>query len=516
MKKTVVLMLCGTIILSMLSGCASQPENKRKPKYNTETDSPYKTVTSEKQNFSTKCLKAYKEKWKDDVGLHIYTENEDSVPYVLIWRFENTTDAKQQLTIIREEMTEQYGADMIEVGPIKDYTVGGKTIPGILFTYKSGDYTLHSLRLEYAIGNDIINFTAKYIDGDDDLTMRALDVAVENFTNGIPDPSDKQQKPKNKQSGDVVITPSDNASVSYVKYTEENGYFSMDIPKGWKVTIGLPPEYGVDLISYAVTVYDPANTDRKLYFNLNCVCGLQSEAAREWYNTWYPNTFGSLPALKEISAKGFFSAMGQYYGYSNFSVTENIGKTNLNCELLSAGAVSSASGKPIRGLFSAMVDAMSEVVLKNPLDYTSGTVDVGLVNAYTVVYETAPENEFIDWLPVLDHCFASLTFSDRFQSERAQQWKAVMGTSSYIFNTSNEISNMIMDTWEQRNTSYDVISQKQSDATLGYDRVLDKETGKYYRADAGFGDVFKDDRYVVVDDDAAYLTPSSGWIEWKK
>ena len=74
---------------------------------------------------------------------------------------------------------------------------------------------------------------------------------------------------------------------------------------------------------------------------------------------------------------------------------------------------------------------------------------------------------------------------------------------------------MIMDTWETRNTSYDVISQKQSDATLGYERVLDVETGLYYKAEAGFGDMYDNDRYIAADDDTAYLTPSSGWIQWK-
>ena len=127
----------------------------------------------------------------------------------------------------------------------------------------------------------------------------------------------------------------------------------------------------------------------------------------------------------------------------------------------------------------------------------------------------APQQEFLDWQPVLDHCLSTLTFTDNFQTQRQGQWKAVLGAASYVFRTADEISDMIMSSWENRNKSYDVISQKQSDATLGYDRVLDTETGEYYRADAGFGDVFDSDRYIVVDDDAAYLTPSSGWIEWK-
>ena len=519
MKRLFVIVICCAMLLSVLSGCGSKTEiiTEAGSKTETETDSPYKTVASEKQNFSTQCLKAYTTKWDDEDGLYIYTETEDSIPYVLIWRYRDISiDAGQFLEeVICNQMVEKYGPDLIETSPVEDHPVGGKTIPGILFTYKVDEYAVKSLRLAYKLGDDIINFTAKYLDGEGDITMSALDAAVKNFSEGNVEITQKDPAPKEKKSGDVVITPSESASVKYVKYTDASGYFTMDIPEGWTVTVGLPPEYAVDLISYAITVSDPSNADRKLYFNLNCVGGLKSEAARSWYNEWYPNTFGTLPAVTDASTVGFFSAMGNIYGYTDFSVKENIGRTSLNGDLLNAAAKSAATGKPIRGLFTAMVDAMNNPVQKNPFNFAEGMIDVGFVSAYTIIYETAPEGEFTDWQPVLEHCLSSLAFSDAFLSQRADQWKSVMGTSSYIFNTANEISDMIMDSWESRNKSYDVISQKQSDATLGYDRVLDKETGKYYKANAGFGDVNDNDRYVVVDDDIAYLTPSSGWIEWK-
>jgi len=36
--------------------------------------------------------------------------------------------------------------------------------------------------------------------------------------------------------------------------------------------------------------------------------------------------------------------------------------------------------------------------------------------------------------------------------------------------------------WRARQTTYDVLSQKNSDATLGYERLYDTETGEIYRA----------------------------------
>ena len=71
---------------------------------------------------------------------------------------------------------------------------------------------------------------------------------------------------------------------------------------------------------------------------------------------------------------------------------------------------------------------------------------------------------------------------------------------------------MIMDSWEKRNNSYDIISQKQSDATLGYERVYDTETGDVYKAYNGFTDEYKGNRYQAVTDDM-YTKTISGYIE---
>ncbi|MCR5109111.1 MAG: hypothetical protein K6B28_13230, partial [Lachnospiraceae bacterium] len=81
--------------------------------------------------------------------------------------------------------------------------------------------------------------------------------------------------------------------------------------------------------------------------------------------------------------------------------------------------------------------------------------------------------------------------------------------------TSDQIRDMIMESYDSRNTTYDVISQKNSDATLGYERVLDTETGDYYRAENGFSDWYDGQRYKPVDDDDAYLSPIEGYINWK-
>ena len=121
----------------------------------------------------------------------------------------------------------------------------------------------------------------------------------------------------------------------------------------------------------------------------------------------------------------------------------------------------------------------------------------------------------MNYQPVLDHCLGSIMFTEKFMRERQDLWSQIMGTTAYIMNNASEISNMIMDTWDNSSRSYDILSQKRSDATLGYDRVYDTETGEYLKAESGFGDWYDGSRYEVVDTDEAYLSPIAGTIYWK-
>ena len=138
-----------------------------------------------------------------------------------------------------------------------------------------------------------------------------------------------------------------------------------------------------------------------------------------------------------------------------------------------------------------------------------------MVTAYSVVMETAPEDEFVDWQPVLEHCLSSISFTQKFQQERSELWRSIMGTSNYIFQMANEVSAMISDSYNTRNKTSDILSQKRSDATLGYERVLDTETGDYYRADLGFSDWYSGQRYQPAAGENAYLSPIEGYINWK-
>lgn len=128
----------------------------------------------------------------------------------------------------------------------------------------------------------------------------------------------------------------------------------------------------------------------------------------------------------------------------------------------------------------------------------------------------AESGELNDWLPVLEKALGSIQFSSGFMQQRSAQWQQVMGTSSYISQTYGEISDMTMSAWANRSASLDIRMQEQSDATLGYDRVVDTETGSVYRIDTGTFDHADGDRFRLLEQGSAlYSQPLSGYMTWK-
>ena len=316
--------------------------------------------------------------------------------------------------------------------------------------------------------------------------------------------------------GTLRIHPAEARHVKFVKYRDPSGYFTMNVPMGWKVKTGLKPDGKLDLISYAITVYDPKHPERELYFCLNSAIGLKSVEARSWYARSYGqgSYFAKMPVLKELSTAGFFAAMGPHFGYRQFTVLERLGRSALGGDVVVAECTT-ASGRRVQGLYHATVTSVSRPVQVNPFNRAAGMVDVAPITEFSILSETAPKEEFIDWQPVLDKCFASIAFSASFHQQRREAWARIMGTSKYIMQTADSIRGMIMDSYNRRNATYDVLSQKRSDATLGYERVQDTETGEYYRAENGFTDWYKGTRYRAASEKAAYLTPVSGYINWK-
>ena len=313
----------------------------------------------------------------------------------------------------------------------------------------------------------------------------------------------KKKTAKSISDKSITVTQSDASKVTYESYKDPSGYFTMEIPKGWKVVTGN------DTIHYYICAYDPKDTDRRVVVQM-LLEGFNNNFVNEYYQTYYGYNPGYL-VISDTTTKGVFAAMSGQEGldshtyYTGFSYVDTIGKLDSGADLIQATAYTDGGNK-IEMLCTAYVQVISD---------TSG-LGVNAVYANGVCMLTAKEEEFPDWFSVLDKTIGTLSFTNSYWTQRNREWSSIQQSAQNVSKKWNSVSNSIMSSWEKRSNTHDIMMQEQSDATLGYDRVLDTETGKIYKAETGFIDGYSGNRYKAVESGSnLYNEPVEGYINYK-
>lgn len=321
-------------------------------------------------------------------------------------------------------------------------------------------------------------------------------------------------------NGGVKIVKSETSKITFDDYN--NGLVSLKIPKGWKVEVA-----PVDYIHYSFKVYNPNNPNYIFLFGLKQEGFLKTEKARKTWASYYPDAmFGKLAAIDPQTTEAFYKVWDKnvklsnetelktnYFPYLNeFTVIENLGATPLGGDILRA-TFKDKDEKLMQGLFTSTVKSIGTYYINtNIWNLTSPKVDVSPLNVYNIIFMATPDEDFNNWQKILDYCIGTIEFSDKFIQGFNKEESTLVATIQANQKIYDSISDMIMDSWEKRSNSYDIISQKRSDATLGYERVYDTKTGEVYKAYNGFTDNYKGNRYQTITDDM-YTTPISGYIE---
>ena len=320
--------------------------------------------------------------------------------------------------------------------------------------------------------------------------------------------------------GRVKVVKSEASQIKFEKY--DNGLVSLMIPKGWKVEVA-PTDY----IHYTFKVYNPENQNYMYIFDLKQEGFLKSEKARSTYEKYYPDAvFAKLAAIDPQTTEAYYKVWDknaklaneidfkyEFFPYLNeFTMIENMGATPLGGDVIRATYKNSNGGLQ-QGLFTASVKSIGTYYINTDIfNLFSEQVDVSPLNVYNIIMMMAPDEEFVNWQKIMDYSISTMEFSDTFVKGFNNEESTLVATIQANQKVYDSISDMIMDSWEKRNNSYDIISQKQSDATLGYERVYDAETGEVYKAYNGFTDNYSGNRYQTVTDDM-YTLPVSGYIE---
>ena len=235
-----------------------------------------------------------------------------------------------------------------------------------------------------------------------------------------------------EKQGDAALMESASESAStaeYETYEQPDGYFTMQIPKGWAV------QTGGDFVSYIIDVYDPAQPQREINIQL-CGTGFQSaEGAALAQN--YNASGETLFVMPEATTLSYFEGWYQGLGGS-FQLLETLGGETDNALLY--GKATLPNGTQTEGVYSAVVSS---------LEYNYG-INLSMTMGQNVRVLTSAPGELDAWLPTLSACADSIQFSELFQNKRAENWSQVLGTSASLSASWNAMTDQMMALWEAR------------------------------------------------------------------
>lgn len=333
----------------------------------------------------------------------------------------------------------------------------------------------------------------------------------------------KTEKSATKE--DVKIVANEASKLTLEEYKTDN--FTMKKPTGWTV------ETGGTGIFYAIRVYDPQNTNNQVYLMLKVQPLLKNTSAKTSWQNYYSMSgnnsqyklFADAVVLDNPTTEGFYKKFDEISTYlssleptlstmkfpkfSNFTKIEefessaSMKSVALDSKVL-RGTFTGENSKEGEGLFMASV--------VNFGNQYQGGVDMGYYMIYDIMSITSAKDEFIDYKDILLESVNSIEFTDSYVKQTIDDNNAQTQKALELNASMQKAFDSYMSAWENRQISYDIMSQKQSDATLGYERVYDTDTGEIYKAYNGFTDDYQGNKYQSITDNM-YTEKTSGYIE---
>lgn len=561
MKRTISLLIALLLMLSF-AGCASHEANDTPfpdPDWlndNTDDDSSEPlpsdgelvngkrvlSVTQDGQDYSTFYDPRFTAEWSEEGGMTIFTDKAGSIPCMQIIQEAVTGfDAEEYFDgYFTPKAQEDYGDKLLTVGELMPLDVAGRTLQSKMYTYEENGATIDVMRLFDIYDEYVVMYTLYVERGENNDTFTALIDAVSNFqpdadyyaNGGAPAPTD------NSGGGGTPIQISGEYSVEkYQPLTLETthydgGFFSLDLPVGWKIkTAG---EYN----TFGFTAYDPQAPERQIFFYCKMFPFLKSQEAKKAaialaknvsgtadyfqyamaadYPVMQPTTPGFFMAYNDLMAvaakyasTGAFADPSLFPYLGDISIIETFANNTptirgatLDNSIVRATFISE-NGAACQGLMAAQ--AMDFGRINGP-----GNIDMGYYGAYDFMGVTASEGEFAELEATLQKCLFTFSFTQAYLEETS---RVVSEQTSQMLKNAQAMQaayDSYNAAWSARQTTYDILSQKRSDATLGYERLYDPSTGEIYQADNGFYDDYGRNAGLELIGDSAeqyYLEP---------
>lgn len=301
----------------------------------------------------------------------------------------------------------------------------------------------------------------------------------------------------------------------------------MKKPKGWSVdAVGSG-------IYYAIRVYDPNNSINQVFLMIKMQPLLKPEAGKAKWQEYYKlagsdpkyKVFDDAVVLDNPTTEGFYQKFNDISSYMNnieptlsifkFPVFNNFSKQE---EFESNASMKSVSldSKTLRATFSDNNGTNGEGLFMASIvnfgNQTQGGTDMLYYMVYDIAAVTSVNNEFINYKDILLDSLKTIDFKSEYVKKTIDDGNAQTKQALALSASVQKAFDSYMSAWENRQKTYDIISQKQSDATLGYERVYDTTNGDIYKAYNGFTDDYDGERYKSVTDEM-YTNKINGYIE---
>ena len=310
------------------------------------------------------------------------------------------------------------------------------------------------------------------------------------------------------------------AEASLVTFRDPKGNFTMQVPKGWVVSSG-----GFDLLHW-IHACDPKRPELGVFTLLKTECPLMNRASKQFY--WDKRGFGLYAMFADmIVAEKVEDLYAQFPAFCAFAAKWE--KSYAGFAFPQIADFELLEKRPARTAMSrvALDDALLRGAFTDPLTKRRGeglftgtlcrgivlTGNVGCNIMYNISGVTAPEGELGDWAATLAKVLGSVRYSEAFEATAARDAQIRAAGNAKLAQTLQQTSDLVVRGWEERQKGFDARVGKRSDATLGYERVVEKDSGRVYRAYNGFLDASENQRRFEAAPDEAYSRPIDGTID---
>ena len=308
-------------------------------------------------------------------------------------------------------------------------------------------------------------------------------------------PGNNGNNGNNNGNGKLSMGAQNAPAINYTLGTVSTNDFSIQLPKGWRY------EVNPSNLEFGLIAYDPNRPERRIFYYYLFNPFMKSDDARDFFRTYYGanSLYGGCPVLSTGTVLEFYSKWNEYMDwlssqglraavmkFNSLNIVEThpleslLSSYSLDSSVVRAHVTLENSNIPCEGLFSGSVVSLGT--------YYQYGIDCFPLTVYNVMGIMAPADEFLELQEVLANCLKSFTFTESYV--RSYQQRSEDATQAILDNARamQAAYDSYNAAWHARQPINDAISQKNSDSTLGYDRLYDSETGEIYRAELGWYD----------------------------